>query len=437
MSGPKLSQAELERIRAEQLERERLAALKKLQEAQSAYREECERANRLKADVSLLAGQADAVYRSDAEVQIKAAIDKIRINPVADVKDPESYYSAKNELARAVQAVSDEINKILGAAAKRTVNDKELNDANSVYQSFTSAFSVIGKEISVVKIDFKNSYDKDNVKKQLHAMLTHFQVMKNRADDPYLCRFSEKAVFKIKGMLSGIDSLQELDTARTAMQQIVNEELEVIRLWNERRSLYHEYFALASMTDRIPRSPRDFQNTEAIKNEILRLRYLYRKQDEMDYIADQINDAMAALGYTFVTSRVLTKKDQGETDFSLYKADEETGIAVYTDQTGAVMMRMTVLSDNSVITEDDRDFSYQRQIDFCAGHSDLVAALAERGVFLKQKSYLEPDRAHTYKIDMRSQKTAADLGMVKKDAGVRKTDRRRRRRAGSKKVRAM
>ena len=44
MSGPKLSQAELERMRAEQLERERMAALKRLQVAQGEYRKECAKA---------------------------------------------------------------------------------------------------------------------------------------------------------------------------------------------------------------------------------------------------------------------------------------------------------------------------------------------------------------------------------------------------------
>ena len=156
----------------------------------------------------------------------------------------------------------------------------------------------------------------------------------------------------------------------------------------------------------------------------------------MDYIADQINEAMVDLGYSFVTSRVLTRKNSGETDFSLYKADDQTGIAVYTDRSGAVMMRMTVLGDDPVVTEEDRDFSYQRQIDFCAGHPDLVAALAERGVFLKQKSYQEPDRKHTYKIDMSGNKTAKVNVTSKKDDS-QKIDRRRRRRASSKKVRAM
>ena len=133
----------------------------------------------------------------------------------------------------------------------------------------------------------------------------------------------------------------------------------------------------------------------------------------MDYIADQINDAMVSLGYTFVTSRVLTKQDNSETEFSLYKADDQTGISVFTDQSGAVMMRMTVLGDDPVITDDDREFRYQRQIDFCAGHPDLVSALAERGVFLKQKSYQEPDKAHTYKLSTKTSHSKNGLRTMK------------------------
>ena len=122
----------------------------------------------------------------------------------------------------------------------------------------------------------------------------------------------------------------------------------------------------------------------------------------------------------------------------MYQADDQTGIAVYTDQAGAVMMRMTVLGDDTDITDEDKDFSYQRQIDFCAGHQDIVNALAERGVYLKQKSYLEPDKKHTYKVNMKATGSTvqkdADGHMVLKKT---KVDRRKRRRANKKKVRAM
>ena len=369
MSGPKLSQAELERMRAEQLERERMAALKRLQEAQSAYRKECAKAGILKEKASQLLSRTDAVYRADAEVRVQAALDRIRIRPVADTKDPESYDAARTELAKIIQEAAGGIGGILKTVADRTVNDKKQNDANAVYQSFQSTVNGAGREIGAVKIAFGNSYDKECIRRQLDAMRVHFEVQADCTDVPDLRGFSAAAVSRIKGLLS-------------------------------------------------------------------QLRDLYRQQDEMDYIADQINDAMVELGYTFVTSRVLTKKDQGETDFSLYQADRETGVAVYTDQTGAVMMRMTVLGDDPVITEADRDFSYQRQIDFCAGHPDIVAALAGRGVLLKQRNYREPDRAYTYKINIQGQKTAANTGSTKKDAGVQKADRRRRR-AGSKRMHAV
>ena len=163
-----------------------------------------------------------------------------------------------------------------------------------------------------------------------------------------------------------------------------------------------------------------------------------QKKNEMDYIANQINEAMVSLGYGLVTSKVLTRADQSEMDCSLYQADDDTGIAIYTDQTGAVMMRMTVLGEDDAITDADRDFSLQRQIDFCAGHADIVEALAARGVYLRQKSYQEPDKKHTYKVNM--SKTGA---VVQKDANgqtvLRKDtiDRRKRRRANKKKMRAM
>lgn len=439
MSGPKLSQAELERMRLEQLERERQAALKRLQEAQSAYRGECDRITSLRASTSSILSQVDAVYRADIETKMNVIISNIHTIQVADTKSPESYYAAKNAIAKNIEAASKELDSILNIVLNRIANDKKLSDTNTAYQSFQSIVGAIGKELSVVRINFQNSYDEDIVNKQLNSMLKHFLSLSHRTDALDISEFSKKAVFKIQAMLSDGKNRKKLEEIRAVMQRMINEEQELIRLWQEKRSLYDEYVALALMTDRTPKDPEDFNSSDVIRAEISRLRHLYKKQDEMDYIADQINDAMVDLGYTFVTSKVLTKKDQGETDFSLYKADEQTGIAVYTDQTGAVMMRMTVLGDDPAITDADRDFSYQKQIDFCAGHPDLVAALAERGVFLKQKSYQEPDRAHTYKIAMKgqSQSMVVDIGTTKKNTNDQKLDRRRRRRAGNKKMRAM
>lgn len=437
MSGPKLSQAEIERRRQEQLERERLAALKRLQDAQEQYRVVCNKIETIKSDTQDMLNRVNDVYKADFQSNITKVLDSISIINVADKKNPDSYHDATRRMEAKIKEASDELDGLLGKMVKRDTADKTLKDVNAAYQTFKAVVDVMGKEIKPINLDFSSNYDAAKRKKDIELLDAHFLALSKRNDAPNLNKFAMQASKKLGNLLFDDKNLTDGKKVDSFLQGLINEEQELIRQWNVRRGLLDDYFALAAITDTTPKNPSDFENDDSIKAEIKRLRFIFRKQDEMDYIADQINDAMVDLGYSFVTSRVLTKKDQGETDFSLYKADEKTGIAVYTDQTGAVMMRMTVLGDDPTITEDDREFSYQRQIDFCAGHPDLVNALADRGIFLKQKSYQEPDRKHTYKIDVSGQGTVKTDTSADRDMSHQKVDRRRRRRASSKKVRAM
>ena len=67
-----------------------------------------------------------------------------------------------------------------------------------------------------------------------------------------------------------------------------------------------------------------------------------------------------------------------------------------------------------------------------------MEALVLRGVFLKQKSYLEPDRKYTYKMSADTQKGAGTANTAAdKTLRPQKIDRRKRRRAGGKKMRAL
>ena len=437
MSGPKLSQAEIERMRQERLERERLQAIKRLQDAQGAYRDVCAKVSKFRSGMGDIIKQIDPLYRSDVEAKANMLLSRVRIVQVNGSKLPEDYYAANKEMTAMLEDIQKEVDSLLGIVVQRSKTDKRMKNLNASYQAFQTVVDSTGREVDAVKIDFTNDYDVKLVKQQLQAMIDHFDKLICCNDGEDVVAFSKQAISKLRKEESNVGNAGNLNATRKTMQAIVDEEQEIIRLWKEKKTLYDTYYALAVMTDRAPKAPEDFASIEPLKTEINALQQLFRQQDEMDYIADQINDAMVDLGYSFVSSSVLTKKNQGETEYSLYKADEQTGIAVYTDESGAVMMRVTVLGDDPIITDDDRDFCYQRQIDFCAAHPDLVDALAKRGVFFKQLSYKEPSRDDTFKVDMKSQTGAVVSQNTTVTDGKQKIDRRRRRRAGNKKVRAM
>lgn len=436
MSGPKLSAAEIERRRQEQLERERQEALRRLREAQKTYRLACDKIEDTKRYALSLLSQIDDMYRGDARKAADAILSTLKIITISDDKDTQAYLAAAGAMENDAQKVVSDLDRSLSVFLSRSKADQKLTKADSVHQSFQAYMSLSNDPIDVSTIDFKINYDRNQLLDKINQILIHYKWVSVHGKTDLIRQYAVKAEGKIQSVVDN-KRLKDSDVVNQ-VQSVINEEADIIRRETEITALYDDYVAIATMADVIPKNPSDFADAQAIKKDIADLNCKLRKKDEMDYIADQINDAMISLGYGLVTSRVLTRKDQSEMDCSLYQADDETGIAIYTDQTGAVMMRMTVLGDDSDITEDDRDFSLQRQIDFCAGHADIVDALAERGVYLKQKSYLEPDKKHTYKVNMNVtgstvQKDANGQTILKKD----KVDRRKRRRANKKKVRAM
>lgn len=437
MSGPKLSAAELERLRQEQLERERQEALRRLREAQKIYRQAWNRIRDTKRYALSLMNQIDTMYKVTAQKEADTYLNQLKYISVEDEKNPEDYLTVANKMNQDADYVIEQIDKIFGAYITRSNTDKSLSKSDSVHQSFQTFIRQKTDPVDVSSIDFKSRYDRDYLMDKICQILAHYQWLIIHGKSDLQRQFATKSVRSIEKILDSQNTFKEKDVI-SYIQAIINEEADMNRRIAQIDALYDEYVALATLIDVEPKPPTDFANVDAIKKDITDFRDKLRKKDEMDYIADQINDAMISLGYGFVTSRVLMRKDQSEMDCSLYQADDRTGIAIYTDQTGAVMMRMTVLGDDTNITEDDKDFSLQRQIDFCAGHTDIVDALAERGVYLKQKSYLEPDKKHTYKVNMNTtvttvQKDKNGQTVLKKN----KIDRRKRRRAGKKKVRAM
>ena len=437
MSGPKLSAAEIERRRQEQLERERLEALRRLREAQRVYRQACDRIGDTKRYASSLLDQIDAMYRSDVQKEAEAILTMLRADPVADEKAPQSYYAAADQIGKSVDKAVQDLDKCLNKYVKRSRAAQKLAKADSIHQSFQAAIGLKSDPVDVSTIDFKSSFCRDQLLRKIDQISLHYRWLAVHGKSEPLRQFASKSVSNIQSVIDQQNSLKDTDL-KSSVQAIINEEADIIRQEAEKDALYDDYIALATLMDVVPKLPTDFADAQAIKKEIEDYDCMLRKKNEMDYIADQINDAMVSLGYGLITSTVLTRKDLSEMDCSLYQADDQTGIAVYTDQTGAVMMRMTVLGDDTDITEDDRDFSLQRQIDFCAGHADIVNALAERGVYLKQRNYSEPDKKHTYKVNMnamgqKAQKDAQGRAAITKD----KIDRRKRRRAAKKKVRAL
>ena len=433
MSGPKLSEVELERLRQEKLERERQEALKKLMDARKQYTCICNEVQIIKNSILQSLNKIDAVYRNNIEDEIMQVLSGVSDRPIVS-SNPEDYILATGTLTGCISSWKRKIETLLASAQDKFINENDLSKRNVLLHSISlDDFKSTG-EIEPMIIDFSCQYDKVQIKKILVEAKNHYEQRMIVKTEPRLLAFDNKALQAVMQMMISNISLEDV---KIRIQQIINEEENQICLLKQNDTLYEEYEAISMILGIAPKS-KDELSIDNVRNELETLKKEYKRRDEMDFIADQINEVMIEQGYAFVSSRVLTKKDMGETEYSLYQDEEKSGIAVYTDESGAVMMRMTILDDGDEITDADREFSYQSQIDFCSRHSDLVEALIERGVYLKQKSYQAPDPKHTYKVDVSEQISIPSSSMVTNSTSkMHKVDRRARRRGGNKKMRSM
>lgn len=439
MSGPKLSAAELERLRQEQLERERQEALRRLNEARKRHREACSRLRAYKASVLQQLQQISAAYRSEAEDDLRTLLNQLNEIPADNEKAPASYHSAADQMQQKLKAIAVQADALLQTGVHRTATDRKLMQTAADQLALGDLLQKADSLIDTVKLDFSAVTAKDRLIDALTIMQRHYKVVADSTDEPALVKkFAADAAALIHRLLDDCRTQQSVGSMQAKLQDILNQEYEVRRRICEFQAMYNNYLSLCALTDTVPSPPDQFQNSKLLAQAVFALLQKYKKQDEMDYIADQINIVMAQHGYKLIGSTVLHRKGNNgvsEMDYSLYQADAQSGISVFTDQSGAVMMRMTVLGDDPVITDADRDFSLDRQIAFCNAHMELVEALKERGVLLKQQSYQAPDRKHTWKMKTNPVQSSAQQNQSAKD--TRQIDRRKRRRATKKKMQTL
>lgn len=439
MSGPKLSAVELERRRQEQLERERQEALRKLNEARERYRAICDSMQIYKESLLQSIQHISPTYRADIEHDVLAQINQLNDIQVDNVKDSYSYHSAADKMQKILDRASKKLESIIQTGIKRSTNDQKMRQTAADNLALSDLLKKADSIIDTIKLDFSGITAKDRLTDALLFMLHYYNSIADKTSEPaIIIQFAQNAISIIHHMLDLCKNQQSIDYLQDKLQAILNQEYDFRRKILEFQSLYDDYQSLCALTDTIPSPPDSFSSSELLEKAVLSLQKKYKAQDELDFIADQINIVMAEHGYSLIASRVLhQKRNNGlsEMDYSLYQADDKSGISVFTDQSGAIMMRMTVLGDDPDITDSDRDYCYQRQIDFCSAHMELVEALKERGVFLKQQSYQAPDRRHTWKVKTSLVQAAVQQNHTIDD--TKQLDRRKRRRANKKKMQTL
>lgn len=421
MSGPKLSQAEIERRRQQKLQYQReeyVRCMTQLRRQKEQIRQWLQSEGFRK-----LSAQAPPVAMRLRDTLLQN-LELVEDLPAPDMKMLDSYQNLltssmedRSGKLQKLQALIDQEEMRLAVMGKQ---ENKFRDERKIVQLLSGIRQ--DKPVATMIVGFDFDGDSQVLRAQLQALV---QQMQSQVDT------SQKKLVKLVADGSRIllsyagdpQVSEKKEQVKRSMETILNAWQEELRRIRQSEALYQEYCVLCGVLGLNSGPAGAFADEKTLEKAVTDLKERYRKKDEMDYIASQINEVMIQLGYRFVSSTALQRKDGSEYDYSLYQADADAGISIYTDESGAVMMQMTNLGDGAV-TSRDEDESYQMQLDFCASHPDIVQALAARGVLLRQVNYLPPSRKYVVKKKVTQQATKEVV------------DRRKRRRYG-KKVRYM
>ena len=432
MSGPKLSEAELERIRQAELERQRQEHLRRLKEAQGVYREALQAIqgqrnrilNWLKSDAFHALERQQPAVAAALRGELETKAEQLTPVPVSDLQSVEAYQqSAAQSKQHCDRLFQEMLGQIRREEQRYAVVDRQRQKSAAAARLETMLLRLRPEEpVTAIVEHFTFDGALQQLREQLAALAAHLGRWAG-SDDRQLAAFARKSSRELTAYARAQDLERQTGQVKLRVEAILNTHQEHLYRLRERAKLYQDYCALAAVLGEPIQPEGGFAEEALLRQTVQRMRDRYQKKDEMNYIADQINQVMIDLGYRFVTSTALRRQDGSEYDYSLYQADEEAGISIYTDESGAVMMQLTRFGEGAVTREDEEE-NYQRQLDFCAAHPDIVEALAQKGVFLKQKNYAPPAKKYIVKQKIQQ-------------AGTRTVLDRRKRRRAKQKVRSL
>ena len=402
MSGPKLSAAEIEARRRAQLERERQERLRRLREAQNRY-------NTSKASVARLVRQLSELFNENiAPIQavsmdgaetltttINQLLACMNMNTVENSSSEEawdnaaiiSHERALKLLEKGKALIEQEVARI-GAYSVRVLTAARHASVSNVIEN------TVREDVQVQKSIEFSPVQQAGIEEHLSACLSELRQLLEQKQTPMKTAVAV-LVGEIEAFIASEEFRQEKDLKRR-IQDILNREQDLIDEIEECTDLYEEYSAISAIVNAEPLELAEVSGVEMLEQEIHDLQCRYQRKDEMDYIADQVNQVMLELGYEFVSSHVL--QQETEKDMSVYGVDEKTGVVIYTGENGEVMMQVVGFGDTEEMSTEEIEESLDLQLSFCAAHQDIVEELKKKGILLRQVNYESPGRKHARKI---------------------------------------
>jgi flagellar biosynthesis/type III secretory pathway chaperone len=442
MSGPKISEVELERQREEALRKTHEERLRQIQEATDDYYEAIKEAKKIKESIS----------------RDRASIVEMVKTSVGMERTVASIAAKKSEHARKVLALTQmplplEAHNISKAAAKIRSQATSLRADYESDKEVNEHFDRVGKhiedlrrqnELEKIEKEMQKSRPGDlpafvdiDIRKEMianseklandlkEAAKAAMDGLLNMAESDGVAHDDRKRAKDIARRISAAASENE-GTLRSALTQYDIAKRDITERIEHFASLYKVYLSAYAgyyntlndmreyrtpsepLTPKAPKGAEFFTSATHIKAHIDELHRRTRQaneQNKKNYIRAQIAEVMRLFGYNMCEDIVLSEADTG--NHFLYPHDVDgTGLHVYMSGSGDIMIetvgtgsrkvdsvqkRTAVVMGNSELKPNEREALLHKQEMFCELYPKIVEELKKRGVIIKKRTHNKPD----------------------------------------------
>lgn len=309
---------------------------------------------------------------------------------------------------------SGQLNKMLNDKITKLQKSIEKN-SNTVLKNFTYS------EEKNVEIDLKReTTDNRTVKEELKntknkKVYEEYNKEKELAEEQLIYEeenIEQDSIIKsiyskeIQGFKSRLDLIENQDDIKIKLQEI-NRLIEQINLLQTEISTNREYILdkyeeyMVYIEECSENNVKTFKSIKELETEIEKLKNKYNKLAEEEYIEKSVNEVMQELGYDIILSETLENIEIDSEDKmgNVYSFEDETGIQVFTSDSGTIMLEVVNISDNTVeITESDRELAVNKMKSFCDKYPLIIEMLKDKGINVENIECKPIDEKFTKKI---------------------------------------
>ncbi|MCL1849498.1 MAG: hypothetical protein FWF83_07510 [Clostridiales bacterium] len=425
MSGPKVSHAELERRRQEELERQRQERLRRIRVETERLTREITKTKedicRIEDDRALLIRQLGSEAEMAVTVEAWKALKKLYKGKLLDAMDS-SVPTEPEEIAQYAQRMRllrEELSAAYAAEAKpleeriegyfaAVERHRELSaafDALHVDEAIKTRTRIEDFDFGMMAQSVSRGDMEADMKEKALQILAEISGLVNteaieESDMELLLAVANninKAAFETSRFFEA--AAQEYYAAK-------NRAIRNIALFED---LYQDYYAeyvvyLETLNQGrvkpIPVTPKEkyqFASVRELEEEIAALAEISRHAREMAFIRDQIDKAMAEVGYG-VSDEIVFYDNQAGSHYLCDNQADGTAIHIHisdtkqmmmeivgtgeTERTGPVSAATAVRLGAAELSSLDREAMYRAQTSFCDMHPAIVEALRKEGVLL-------------------------------------------------------